>query len=73
MKKPVITSIARFMPQKQAEFERLMGIEYPKLSLGKTKAGAYTDGQAEKLWSFWLQAYEAGKSHLRIERPDDGV
>lgn len=70
MKEPVVAVIVGFLPQKQAEFERLTGIEYPGLQLTKTAAGGYAYRQTEKLWTYWLQAYGAGKSGL-IERPDD--
>ena len=67
---PDVRSIVRFLPQKHAEFERLMGIEYPHLLLAKTPAGEYADAETKQLWAFWLQAYGAGKEGL-IERPDD--
>ena len=61
----------RFLPQKHAEFERLMTLEYPECSLEKDEHGAYNEARTQKLWTFWLQAYHAGKDYLEIERPDE--
>lgn len=71
---PELWGTFSFRKQKHAEFERLTRIEYPELPLAKRYVGdasEYTDPRTEKLWTYWLQAYEQGKRYLDIERPEE--
>jgi hypothetical protein len=66
---------SRFHRQKHSEFERLTALEYPEVSLDRREAGLgieYIDAKTQRLWTYWLQAYEQGKRYWEIERADEG-